>query len=129
MLVELPRPDRSLPTVRIRRREKIRTGAKLRARRGKETNRFTAVLPRRARRFGDGTPHRAGGTGGWGHVVEFVPAEGVPQIRAANRWVVDDLARRAFGEDAALVDDQRAVAHFQRLRHVVIRDQHALVEL
>src|SRR5688572_15283236 len=69
------------------------------------------------------------GRGGRAIVVELVTPERVPEVRRTHAVIVDDLARRAFLEDAAVVDDQRAVADAQRLGDVVIRDENALAEL
>src|SRR5688572_16482574 len=62
-------------------------------------------------------------------VVELVAAEGVAEVGAADGRVVDDLPRRALGEHPPVVDDQGTVADLERLRHVVVGDQHALVKL
>src|SRR4051812_48811917 len=60
---------------------------------------------------------------------EFVTAERVAEVRAAHAGVIDDLLRRTFHEHPAVVDDQGSIAHPQRLRDVVIGDQHTLAEL
>ena len=62
-------------------------------------------------------------------IVKLVAAEDVAEIGRAHGRIVDDLPWRALAENAALVDDQRAVAHLQRLLDIVISDQHALAEL
>src|SRR5690349_11060319 len=64
-----------------------------------------------------------------GHIVKLIPAERVAQVCAAHARIVDDLPRPALLEHPAIVDNQRPVAHPQRLGHVVVRDQHALAEL
>lgn len=54
--------------------------------------------------------------------VELVAAEGVAEVRAAHAGIIDDLARRAFLEDSAVIDDEGAIAHPQRLGDVVVGD-------
>src|SRR5947209_6164804 len=59
---------------------------------------------------------------------ELIAPEGVTEVGGAHLRVVDDLLGRAFLELAAIVDDEGAVTDLERLRHVVIGDQHALAE-
>src|SRR3954447_5322496 len=61
---------------------------------------------------------------------EFVPPresepEVLPEINFPDVLIINNLARCARREDAALVDDVRTVADAERLAHIVVGDQHA----
>ena len=55
------------------------------------------------------------------HALE---AEVLAEIEAAHIGIVDDLARRALGQDLTLMDDERAVDEFERFTDVVICNKH-----
>ncbi len=54
--------------------------------------------------------------------------EGMAQIGLADQRVINEFFRRALGEDSAVVDDDAAVADFQRPLDVMVGDEDGLAQ-